>query len=377
MFFAIINSGCGSGGGSSPPGVCSADQLDQLAQGITQTLSTITTDTDFSFDVKTEDGRELTYNRGGSTMSTPYQSASTSKWVSASIILSYMESDTNVNSSQPLALESHPQDFIDSSIWPIPSTDTLYAITLRQLLSFTSGLETSPPCIDAALPNGSFSGCVTQIAQANLGNGKIPGAEFYYDSDHLQVAGMMAIGARNVALGVQNSTWQDLVSAFKAKTGLFPNSVYNLSSESNPRLAGGMTWIGSDYLDFIEANYFKRVLSTSPVPGQTVPYAQQQLTDQIASATVVNSPALSGIGEDWHYGFGLWLECHANPFDCEQGVDSYSSPGAYGAYPFMNLTNKFYGIIARQGALGTYRNGYAVYTAVEPQVIQWASKSCP
>ena len=250
-------------------------------------------------------------------------------------------------------------------------------MTLRNLLSFTSGLTTEPLCINAALPNGSFTGCITAIASANIGNGKVPGAEFWYSSNHLQVAGMMAIAARNAALGISTSTWQDLVSDFKTKTGLFAHSQYDLPSLTNPRLAGGMTWQGTDYLQFIAANYNHQILSTTPVTGQTVPLYQQQLTDQVANATRGSSPAYDAINQDWHYGFGLWLECHATTFNCNHGVDSYSSPGAYGAYPFMNLTNKFYGIIARQGALGTFRNGYAVYATVEPQVIQWASKSCP
>jgi len=356
---------------------CTTSQLDQLAADITNTLSTAVTDADFSFDVKTEDGRELTYNRGASTMSTPYQSASTSKWVSATIILSYLESSANLSSAKPLALNSHPQDFMDATAWPVAQSDTLSAITLRQLLSFTSGLTNEPTCINAALPNGSFSSCVTAIANANVGNGKTPGAEFWYSSNHLQVAGMMVINARNLALGITTSTWQDLVSDFKAKTGLFTNSQYNLPSLNNPRLAGGMTWLGSDYLQFIQAVYNKQVLASTPVAGQTLSYQQQQLSDQIVGASIGSSPIADGVGEDWHYGFGLWLECHAGTFNCSYGVDSYSSPGAYGAYPFMNVTNKFYGIVARQGALGTFRNGYALYSTVQPQVIQWANKSCP
>jgi hypothetical protein len=113
------------------------------------------------------------------------------------------------------------------------------------------------------------------------------------------------------------------------------------------------------------------------VSGQAASYQQQQLTDQLTHATIGSSPAQDGINQDWHYGFGLWLECHATSFNCSYGVDSYSSPGAYGAYPFMNITNKFYGIVARQGALGTFRNGYALYATVESLIVQWASKSCP
>jgi hypothetical protein len=38
----------------------------------------------------------------------------------------------------------------------------------------------------------SFTACVARIAEANAGNGKVPGAEFD-GSGHLQVAGVMLV----------------------------------------------------------------------------------------------------------------------------------------------------------------------------------------
>ena len=55
---------------------------------------------------------------------------------------------------------------------------------------------------------------------------------------------------------------------------------------------------------------------------------------------VVGSPALNAFNQDWSYGFGNWLECPtamgANTFDCGSGHRN-SSPGAYGAYPFIDF----------------------------------------
>jgi len=76
------------------------------------------------------------------------------------------------------------------------------------------------------------------------------------------------------------------------------------------------------------------------------------------------------LGEDWHYGFGLWIECAANPFDCPE-VTTISSPGAYGAYPFMNRADDYFGIVARQGGLGTFPEGTAVYDSVAGLVEKW------
>ncbi len=98
-------------------------------------------------------------------------------------------------------------------------------------------------------------------------------------------------------------------------------------------------------------------------------------SDQINGATIVNSPAINAIGEDWHYGFGNWIECHANPNNCTQ-TTRVSSPGAYGAYPFIDYKNKYYGILAREGALGTFKNGYVLFESVSPKLEAWASMDC-
>jgi hypothetical protein len=357
-----------------PQASCSQAQLDQLDAELTTALTNATTDTPFSLRLQTEDGRNFVYNRAGSSMTTVYESASTSKWVSATIILSFIESAENQASPQPLALDSHPQDFIGATNWPIAGSDTLFAITLRQLLSFTSGLNSEPGCQNS--PTADFATCVKAIATSNAGNGEIPGAKYYYSSTHLQVAGLMAIKARDLAKGVNNSTWQSLVSDFKTKTGQFPTGTFDLPSTTNPRLAGGMHWTGNEYFDFVRATYHRQILSQSVLSGQTETLQDQQFSDQVGNAVIANSPALVGIQEDWRYGFGLWLECHSPTYNCGRVAVSNSSPGAYGAYPFLNRESKFFGILARQGSLGTFRDGYAVFAQVAPIVKKWAEKQC-
>ena len=88
------------------------------------------------------------------------------------------------------------------------------------------------------------------------------------------------------------------------------------------------------------------------------------------------SPANKGTEEDWHYGLGLWAECHASVFNCQNSIETFSSAGAYGAYPFLNVKYGFYGLLARQGDLGTGFLGYGIYAAVAPQMQKWATKDC-
>jgi CubicO group peptidase (beta-lactamase class C family) len=343
----VVVAGCGGSGTSPAPGpACSTTQLEADMDAI---LALTTSEVDFSYAVERPDGRRYSFNRGASTLLTSYESASTSKLVSAVIILRLVEQGY-------LNLADRPQDRISS--WPITSGDSLYSMTLAQLLSFTSGLTDEPLCLNA----GGFNSetCVTNIANTNAGNGIIPGQEFYYASTHLQVAGLMAIKARGVA------SWQDVFTEFKTQTGLFSTSTYDLPSATNPRLAGGMHWTGEEYLAFLKALRDGAVLNAASLNAL--------LADHTATATIVYSPAITGLGEDWHYGFGLWQECQSATYNCTPG-SRVSSPGAYGAYPFWDRSHGYFGIVARQGALGTYTNGVAIERDVRSKAEAWAA--CP
>ena len=104
----------------------------------------------------------------------------------------------------------------------------------------------------------------------------------------------------------------------------------------------------------------------------------QLLTDHTASATIVYSPILAGIGggaglgEDWHYGFGLWHECRSATFNCVPGT-RVSSPGALGSYPFWDRSKGYTGIVVRKGAFGTLSTGIAIERSVRSSMERWAA----
>lgn len=256
-----------------------------------------------------------------------------------------------------LALTNKPQDLITTApIWPIVNTDPLYSITLSHLLSFTSGLTTEPACQNLGAAN--FFNCINSIATANAGGIVIPGNEFNYGSNHLQVAGLMAIKAKAM------TTWQDIFSEFKTATGLFTNSSYNLPSSTNPRLAGGMHWTANEYIGF------GQLLSSSMMTTY--------LQDQTASATMAYSPIKSSsLNEEWHYGFGYWHECQNSVWNCTAAT-RISSPGAYGAYPFWDRGYSYFGIVARQSpTTGTFPYGVSIERSVRSLSQQWANCTGP
>lgn len=314
-------------------------------------LSQVPSTVDFSFAATHGNGRRYIFNRGASTLQSRLESASTSKLVAAVMIMRVVEQGY-------LSLSAMPQDYIER--WPIDAADPMQGMTLSHLLSMTSGFTSDPTCVDS--PTASFEDCVLEIAASNV-HGKIPGEQFVYASAHHQVAGLMAVKARRLP------GWSALFEEFKSQTGLFGQSDFDYPSVANPLLAGGMHVTGEDYLAFLDALQAGRLLNAASM--------QTLLTDHTASSVMAYSPMVSGInggpglGEDWHYGFGLWHECRSAQFNCVAGM-RVSSPGQYGAYPFWDRSKDYTGIVFRQGARGTMTEGIEIERAIRSELEQWA-----
>lgn len=353
LFTSLYLTACGGGSDSSPitptqPPIASCD-LTSLEQSLRQQAGAVRTDTDFTLLLERFDGRAFSYSRGASSAVTTYESASTSKWVSAVIILRLVDSG---------ALKLSDTAASRLTDWPLSTSHPLSQMTLQQLLSFTSGLTEEPLCLN--LPGADFAQCVRQGVSNNHANGRTPGTVFDYNGLHLQVAGLMAIRAAGAA------DWQALFRSFVQQTGLFTTARYDLPSASNPRIAGGMHWTAQQYLDFLRALQQGKLLSAT--------LQQQMLANQRGTATVLNSPAVSGFGADWPYGLGHWLECSNGQSSTGQcsSAQRHSSPGAYGAYPLIDYQHSYLAMLARVGALGSFVEGKAIMDALTPAIQAWA-----
>lgn len=345
----------GAGGGAGEAGETSGSSCEaeraELERVIAEKLdaaaadSAVTTEPNFTLGLETASGYRFVHSHGDSTLETPYESASTSKWVAASVLLDLVDRGV-------LALDDSPADYLP--FWEAKG------VTLAQLLSFTSGFSKEALCFN--LPNADFAECVQKAYEDNVEIAPAPGSAFDYSSTHLQIAGLMAIRAAEV------DGFGDLFSAWQKKTGLFPTGAFDLPSKTNPRLAGGMHWTGAEYLGFLRALYDGKILEAGT--------RESMLESQRGNAKVVGSPTLEALNQDWAYGFGNWLECPtavgADTFDCGSGHRN-SSPGAYGAYPFIDWDRHYFGILARQGELGTFRDGDSLFQVAAEEISRWAT----
>jgi len=333
---------------------CTLVQLAALRKEMAETLSAVANDPevtsipDFTVLLETADGRRFTHSSGSFTPNRTYESASTSKWVTAVVILDLVDRGL-------LALDTEAADVLP--FWDEPG------VTVRHLLSFTSGFSDEAPCVHVGV--ASFGNCVRSIYGANLPHPPTPGARFAYSNSHMQIAGLMAMSTAWTA------SWAQLWTDFQDRTGRFPSASYALPSTTNPRVAGGMIVNGTEYLDFLRALYHGDLLSPAT---RSALFANQR-----GAAFVIDSPVWAALGEDWSYGLGNWLECPTatarGSFDCGDGHRN-SSPGAYGAYPFIDFDNEYFGIVAREGPFGTMHEGIQIFRAIEDVARSWSTRSC-
>jgi hypothetical protein len=115
---------------------------------------------------------------------------------------------------------------------------------------------------------------------------------------------------------------------------------------NQPLLAGGIFASANDYSPILRAVLQGRLgmldaLGTNAVCAWVG-----------AGCNAASSPAVS---VKWHYSIAHWVED-----DPETGDGAFSSPGAFGFYPWIESNKKFYGVLSRYAtANGEIQNGFA------------------
>ena len=211
------------------------------------------------------------------------------------------------------------------------------AITLRQLLSFTSGLEREAPC--TLLAGITLADCVAAISQQAMV--AAPGTRFDYGSTHLHVAARMA----EVATG---ATWANLFATqLKTPLGLTsPDLAWYTAPRqavgiSNPLVAGGIRATMNEYARFLALDFNRGVYQGNRLIGDALFTAQS--TEPYPNAVIGNSPFVNA-GINFHYGLAAWLECVPPATNCAV----LSSPGAFGFTPWFDRDGGYYAILGME-----------------------------
>ncbi|TGM72354.1 serine hydrolase [Leptospira mtsangambouensis] len=237
-------------------------------------------------------------------------------------------------------------------------TGTKGTITLRQLLSFTSGLNAGggngsgqATCI-STLPVGASGTqkdtCVNEIRDQSTGT---PGALFQYNSNHMAVAQRML----EISCG---KTWNTIFTqlivtplGWDASQAVWKGN-YRTTEDTDGSLAGafGLSISPEHYARMINAllmngtaknasgGNIANFLSTTSVT--------EILADQYNGAKIGYSQ-FSAFGYRWQYGLGNWRFCTTTdvPAECDKDLISHSI-GINGFYPWIDKNRNYMAILA-------------------------------
>ncbi len=393
---------------------CTGAQLTALEDQMRAALQATVTDHSFYVELRRPaiDGRIFKHARnidGVVDENATTQSASTAKMITASVILDVVSNpqlypgNGKVNGN-PLTLDSLARDFLPDgtggTFWKtetgaLPATSRLNSVTLRHLLSFSSGLELEAvqggqPCLGTPAAVSSHGACVTRLVTANVPRNLVANAPrtFFYSGSHLSAAALMAVNAAGVP------SWAALFKKYKELHGVFggvvtptapaavvgPGAFYPFSDVgASPNPAGAMRYRAGDYAPFLLKLQAGEILKADTL--------SQMLSDQTAAAGIAiefspltnDSPA-----EVWHYGLGNWNECHAATWTPACATERFSSAGSFGSYPFIDFNKSFplIGFVARGGTdTGTGMKGVQVYRSMidatgTDLALRWAANDC-
>ncbi|XDD54080.1 serine hydrolase domain-containing protein [Leptospira sp. WS4.C2] len=237
-------------------------------------------------------------------------------------------------------------------------TGTKGTITLRQLLSFTSGLNAGGgngsgqvTCI-STLPVGATGTqkdtCVNEIRDQSTGT---PGALFQYNSNHMAVAQRMLevscaktwdtlftqLIVNPLGWDASQAVWSGNIRSTEATDGSLSGAYgLSISPEHYARMLNALLTNGTAK-NSSGAN-IANFLSTTSVT--------EILADQYNGAKIGYSQ-FSAFGYRWQYGLGNWRFCTTTdiPAECDRDLISHSI-GINGFYPWVDKNRNYMAILA-------------------------------
>jgi hypothetical protein len=194
--------------------------------------------------------------------------------------------------------------------------------TDRKFLRMSAGYNRFAGC----LPGQTVGAC--QAYGTNGAYGASEDGKFNYGGGHMQKHAVM--------MGLGSMTPAQLTVEVRSKVGT------EIALAYGRQIAGGVTTTPQQY-----AKMLRKIMNDELRIGGLLgsgAVCTNPLT--CANGQAVGTPV--PLTESWHYSVGHWVED-----DPKLGDGAFSSPGAYGFYPWIDATKRFYGIVARQAQSGS------------------------
>jgi CubicO group peptidase (beta-lactamase class C family) len=263
---------------------------------------------------------------GDYTINTVVPIASASKLLSASVIMSLVDEGR-------LSLDAPISKYLPNL------TDRERSITLRQLLSHTSGLPSNNRCLFNR--STTLAECADRILEAGLQSD--PGSEFRYGGASFQVAG-------RIAEVVSGKSWNTL---FEEKIKRPLNMVdTSYGDTENPWIGGGASSTLQDYAHLLQVHLNGGVFNGKRVLSAAIVAEMQK--DQTTRSRIAFTPQ----PDNRRYGLGAWRDI----VDSNGRAIQLSSQGAFGFSPWIDVRRNLVGVFLVRNRL---RNVYGTVEEVQ------------
>lgn len=321
MALALGLAACGGGGSGSPGSLTPTLQarIDAVTQ-TAQTASLCTAIAPFYWEIGNADGTIATAIEGdGPESDTVMAVASGSKWMYAAYVVQQRGSAASVD---------------------LP------------FLRFTSGHSNMDPSgcdVNPALgaPRQTLDECLAAPGAASVSGGNTQGAQdattvgrYLYNSGHMTVHASAQMGLG----GLTTAGIADVIGPVLAQGTPFATFRYVRTD-----LAGGVISTPGDYAHFLRGMLSGRLLIGGLLGRDAV--CTNPANCPLADYNPINgTPDDPVSGESWSYARGYWVEDDPTPQadGTTLGDGAFSSPGAFGFYPWIDAGKVYYGIVARQ-----------------------------
>ena len=249
--------------------------------------------------------------------------ASATKWLTAALIMTLVD-EGMIDLDAPISTY-------------VPQTDgfAVGTITMRMLLSFTSGLaaDARVPCFaDAA---STLQTCAAEIVK--MGTVHPPGAAFRYGGQHMHVAGAIAEIVTGQSF-VELLAERILQPLGMTRTAMFQVGDFRIDDVTHPSPAGTAASSLGDYGRFVEMLFHDGVAPDGTVVLSRESVAEMQ-RDQIADAEYVGAAPFR-VAMKSPYGLGEWIDWT----DEAGNAVVLSSDGKFGFRPWIDRVNDLFGV---------------------------------
>lgn len=297
---------------------------------------------DMVFSAGTAEGRQFVFEKGQTTMTSQLAMASSSKFPAAMAIAGCV-------ADGHLTFDTKAHEIW--SWWTNHPADPRSRVTLRHLLSFTSGFYWPDasgfvPCLGAS-NSSSYTpeACAKEIYQQAPFEFE-PGTTWSYNSFHLQVAGAMAASAAGIS--TQEMLDKYLIGPLQLKSTEWLGG-------ANPGLAGNMMTTPEDYDRILQAYVANKLIPSWVSFEMERDYLAHHVKVSNASSFLVT---LLG-----HYSFCNYFECFPPKMSnftekCKE-ANIHMDAGLFGYYPLVDRAKGMYMQIATSRMPHSQKDFYA------------------